>query len=52
MALGATSAGVMWLVFRDAGRMIATGALVGIVLAGFSGRLLGTFLLASIRSTR
>ena len=44
MALGATSGGVMWLVFRDAGRMIATGALVGLVLAGFSGRLLGTFL--------
>jgi putative ABC transport system permease protein len=44
MALGATSAGVMWLVFRDAGRMIATGALVGVVLAGFAGRLLGTFL--------
>ena len=44
MALGATSGGVMWLVFRDAGRMIATGALVGLVLAGFSGRLLGAFL--------
>jgi putative ABC transport system permease protein len=44
MALGATSAGVMWLVFRDAGRMIATGAIVGIVLAGFSGQLIATFL--------
>jgi putative ABC transport system permease protein len=44
MALGATSTGVMWLVFRDAGRMIATGTLAGIVLAGVSGRLLGTFL--------
>ena len=33
MALGATSARVMWLVFRDAGWMIATGAIVGMVLA-------------------
>ena len=37
MALGATSARVMWLVFRDAGWMIATGAVVGVVLAGLSG---------------
>ena len=37
MALGASSAGVMWLVFRDAGRMIASGAMVGVVLAGFAG---------------
>ena len=44
MALGATSARVMWLVFRDAGWMIATGAIVGVVLAGFSGRLVATFL--------
>jgi putative ABC transport system permease protein len=44
MALGATSARVTWLVLRDAGRMIATGTLVGIVLAGSSARLLGTFL--------
>ena len=44
MALGATSASVTWLVFRDAGRMIGAGTLVGVVLAGFSGRLLGTFL--------
>ena len=33
-----------WLVFRDAGRMIAAGTLVGVVLAGFSARLLATFL--------
>jgi putative ABC transport system permease protein len=44
IALGATSARVMWMVFRDAGRMIATGAIVGIVLAGFSGRLISAFL--------
>jgi putative ABC transport system permease protein len=44
MALGATSTRVMWLVFRDAGRMIATGAAVGMILAAFSGRLLAAFL--------
>jgi putative ABC transport system permease protein len=44
MALGATSARVMWLVFRDAGRMIAAGAIVGLVLASFSGRLVAAFL--------
>jgi putative ABC transport system permease protein len=44
IALGATSARVMWLVFRDAGRMIATGAIVGVVLAAFSGRLVAAFL--------
>ncbi len=45
MALGATSARVMWLVFRDAGWMIATGAIVGVVLAAFSGRLVAAFLI-------
>jgi putative ABC transport system permease protein len=44
MALGATSGRVMWLVFRDAGWMIATGAIIGVVLAGFSGQLIATFL--------
>jgi putative ABC transport system permease protein len=44
MALGATSARVMWLVFRDAGWMIATGAVAGVALAGLSGRLIATFL--------
>jgi putative ABC transport system permease protein len=44
MALGATAARVVWLVVRDAGWMIATGALIGIVLAGFSGRLVASFL--------
>jgi len=44
MALGATSARVMWLVFRDAGWMIALGAIVGVALAAFSGRLVATFL--------
>ena len=45
MALGATSARVMWLVFRDAGWMIATGAVAGVLLAAFSGRLVAAFLL-------
>jgi putative ABC transport system permease protein len=45
MALGATSARVMWLVFRDAGWMIATGAIAGVLLAAFSGRLVAAFLL-------
>ncbi len=44
IALGATSARVMWLVFRDAGWMIATGAVAGVVLAGLSGHLIATFL--------
>jgi putative ABC transport system permease protein len=44
MALGATSARVMWLVFRDAGWMIATGAIAGVLLAAFSGRLVAAFL--------
>ena len=44
MALGATSARVTWLVFRDAGWMIAAGAVVGMVLAALSGRLVATFL--------
>jgi putative ABC transport system permease protein len=44
MALGATSSRVMWLVFRDAGWMVASGALVGVILAGVSGHLIATFL--------
>ena len=44
MALGATSFRVTWLVFRDAGWMIATGAVAGMVVAGLSGRLVATFL--------
>ena len=44
MALGATSVRVTWLVFRDAGWMIAAGATVGMVLAALSGRLVATFL--------
>jgi hypothetical protein len=44
MALGATSARVVWLVFREAGWMIATGAVAGVVLAAFSGRLVAAFL--------
>ncbi len=34
----------MWPVFRDAGAMMATGAVVGVVLAGLSGQLIATFL--------
>jgi putative ABC transport system permease protein len=44
MALGATSAQVTWLVVRDAGWMIATGGVAGMVLAAVSGRLVTTFL--------
>jgi len=44
VALGATSSRVVWLVFREAGRMIAIGAVVGLMLAGFAGRLVATFL--------
>jgi putative ABC transport system permease protein len=44
IALGATSARVMWLVFRDAGWMIATGGIAGVLLAGLTGRLIATFL--------
>jgi putative ABC transport system permease protein len=44
MALGATSGRVVWLVFRDASWMVATGAIVGVGLAAFSGRLVAAFL--------
>jgi putative ABC transport system permease protein len=44
MALGATSPRVMWLVFRDAGGMIATGAIIGMALAAVAGQLIATFL--------
>jgi putative ABC transport system permease protein len=44
MALGATGARVMWLVLRDAGGMIATGVVAGLVFAALSGRLLAAFL--------
>jgi len=44
MALGATGRGVMWLVFRDAGWMIATGVVSGVLLAAFSARLIARFL--------
>jgi putative ABC transport system permease protein len=44
MALGATSFRVTWLVFRDAGWMIATGAASGMVVAALSGRVVATFL--------
>jgi predicted permease len=44
MALGATSGHVMWTVFRDAGAMVATGAIAGVALAALSGSLISTFL--------
>jgi putative ABC transport system permease protein len=44
IALGATSLRVTWLVFRDAGWMIATGAVVGMMVAALSGRVVATFL--------
>ena len=44
MALGATSARVIWLVLRDAGWMTAIGAIAGMGLAVLSGRLIETFL--------
>jgi putative ABC transport system permease protein len=44
MALGATSTRVMWLVIGDAGWMIVTGIVAGMLLAGASGRLIARFL--------
>jgi predicted permease len=44
MALGATSARVMWLVLRETGFMTAVGAVAGMALAALSGRLIATFL--------
>lgn len=44
MALGAGRGEVVWLVMRQAGRMLATGALIGLALVYFSGRLVGGFL--------
>jgi len=44
MALGATSARVIWLVLRETGWMTAIGAVAGMGLAGLSGRLIATFL--------
>jgi putative ABC transport system permease protein len=44
MALGATGRGVVWLVFRDAGWMIATGAGAGLLFAAVSGRVIAAFL--------
>ena len=39
-----TSTLVMWLVFQDAGWMIASGVILGMVLAAASGRLIAAFL--------
>jgi putative ABC transport system permease protein len=43
-ALGATTGDVVWLVASSAGRVIAAGALAGLALASFVGRLLDTML--------
>jgi predicted permease len=44
MALGASRAGVIWIVMRSALRQVALGAAVGLPLAVFAGRLLSAFL--------
>ena len=44
MALGATNRRVMGMVLRDAGRMIAAGLVLGVILAVASSRLIATFL--------
>jgi putative ABC transport system permease protein len=44
MALGASPADVVWLVVSAAGRMIAAGAVIGLVLAAIAGRAMGALL--------
>jgi predicted permease len=44
MALGAGRGAVLWLVMRQAGRMLLAGALIGLALVYLSGRLLTGFL--------
>ena len=44
MALGADRGAVLWLVMRQAGRMLIAGALIGLALVYFSGRLVSGFL--------
>jgi putative ABC transport system permease protein len=44
IALGASGARVMWLVFRDAGAMIAAGVIGGVALAAFASRMIAAFL--------
>ncbi len=44
IALGASGARVMGLVFRDAGAMIAAGVIAGIALAAVSSRVIAAFL--------
>jgi putative ABC transport system permease protein len=44
IALGATRARVVWLVCRDAGAMVVSGAVAGLVLAALSTRLVAAFL--------
>jgi len=44
MALGASSPSILWLVFGSAGRLIAIGGLIGLVLAFVLGRSIAAFL--------
>jgi ABC-type antimicrobial peptide transport system permease subunit len=44
MALGADRGRVIWMVLGQAGRMLAAGALTGLALVYFTGRLVGGFL--------
>jgi len=44
VALGATSPRILWLVLGSAGRLIAVGASIGLVLAFVLGRSIGAFL--------
>ncbi len=44
VALGATRSQVVWLVIRQAARMIAGGAIIGLALAWFASRLVSGFL--------
>jgi ABC-type antimicrobial peptide transport system permease subunit len=45
MALGATTGRVIWLVFRQAGWMIVSGAVVGAAAAALSGQTIAAFLI-------
>ena len=44
VALGATSPSILWLVLGSAGRLIAVGGAIGLVLAFLFGRLIAAFL--------
>jgi putative ABC transport system permease protein len=44
IALGANASRIVWLVFRDAGVMIAAGVIAGVALAAFFSRVIAAFL--------